>query len=35
VIRFKAGREVKCGEYLRDELKKLEKVKPEKPRDAA
>ena len=24
VIRFKAGREVKCGEYLKEELKKLE-----------
>ena len=35
VIRFKDAREVKCGDYLRDELKKLEKAKPEKPKDAA
>ena len=35
VIRFKDAREVKCGEYLRDELKKLEKEKPGKPKAAA
>jgi hypothetical protein len=35
VIRFKDSREVKCGEYLKEELKKLEKGKPEKPKDAA
>jgi tRNA C32,U32 (ribose-2'-O)-methylase TrmJ len=35
VIRFKNAREVKCGKYLIDELKKLEKDKPEKPKDAA
>jgi len=35
VIRFKDSREVKCGEYLKEELKKLEKDKPEKPKDAA
>jgi hypothetical protein len=29
VIRFKDSREVKCGDYLKDELKKLEKGKPE------
>ncbi len=26
-IRFKDGREVKCGEYLKEELKKLESAK--------
>ena len=31
VIRFKGGGEVKCGEYLKEELKKLEKDKPEQP----
>jgi len=35
VIRFKDAREVKCGEYLREELEKLEKDKPEKPKDPA
>ena len=35
VIRFKDSREVKCGEYLKEELKKLEKGKPEKPKNAA
>jgi hypothetical protein len=35
VIRFKGARDVKCGEYLREELKKLEKNKPENPKDAA
>jgi hypothetical protein len=35
VIRFKDAREVKCGEYLRTELKKLENHKPEKPKVAA
>jgi hypothetical protein len=29
VIRFKGAREVTCGEYLKEELKKLEKSKPE------
>ena len=29
VIRFKGPREVRCGEYLKEELKKLEKSKPE------
>ena len=28
VIRFKGAPEVKCGEYLKEELKKLEKDKP-------
>jgi|SoiMethySBSTD1v2_1073268.scaffolds.fasta_scaffold255987_2 tRNA C32,U32 (ribose-2'-O)-methylase TrmJ len=35
VIRIKGAREVKCGEYLKDELKKLEKDKPEKAKAAA
>lgn len=34
VIRFKDAREVKCGDYLKEELKKLEKDKPEKPKNA-
>ncbi len=29
-IRFKDGKETKCGEYLKVELKKLEKAPPEK-----
>ena len=29
LIRFKAAREVKCGDYLKEELKKLEKDKVE------
>jgi hypothetical protein len=33
VIRFKGGDEVKCGEYLKDRLKKLEADIPEKPKD--
>jgi len=33
--RIKGAREVKCGEYLKDELKKLEKDKPEKAKAAA
>jgi hypothetical protein len=35
VIRFKDAREVKCGDYLKEELKKVEKDKQEKPKDAA
>ena len=35
MIRFKDSREIKCGEYLKQELKKLEKEKPGKPKDAA
>lgn len=35
VIRFKDSREVKCGDYLKEELKRLEKDKPEKPKDVA
>jgi hypothetical protein len=35
MIRFKDAREVKCGDYLKEELKKLEKNKPEKSKDAA
>jgi len=35
VIRFKDAREVKCGDYLTAELKKMEKDKAEKPQDAA
>jgi hypothetical protein len=35
VIRFKDSHEVKCGDYLKEELKKLEKDKPEKSQDAA
>jgi len=35
VIRFKDSREVKCGDYLTAELKKMEKDKAEKPQDAA
>jgi len=35
VICIKGAREVKCGEYLKDELKKLEKDKPEKAKAAA
>jgi len=31
IIRFKAAREVKCSDYLREELKKLESAKLEKP----
>jgi len=34
VIRFKGAREVKCGEYLKEELKKLENANPDKPKDA-
>jgi len=30
VIRFKDAGEVKCGEYLKEQLKKLEKEKPER-----
>ena len=30
VIRFKDSREVKCGDYLKEQLKELEKDKPEK-----
>ena len=30
LIRFKGGREIKCGEYLKEELKKLEKTPKEK-----
>ena len=32
MIRFKDARDVKCADYLKDELKKLEK---DKPKDAA
>jgi len=32
MIRFKDSRDVKCADYLKDELKKLEK---DKPKDAA
>jgi len=35
VIRFKGAREVKCGDYLKEELKKMERDKSEKPKDAA
>ena len=35
VIRFKGASEVKCSEYLKKELKKLEKDKPEKSNEAA
>ena len=28
VIRFKDAHEINCGDYLRDELKKLEQTKP-------
>ena len=31
VIRFKDAREIKCGDYLTAELKKMEKDKAEKP----
>ena len=30
VIRFKDSREVKCGDYLKEQLKELKKDKPEK-----
>jgi hypothetical protein len=32
LIRFKGPREVKCSDYLKEELKKLETEKPEKPK---
>ena len=35
VIRFKGAREVKCGDYLKEQLKKLENNKPAKPKDGA
>ena len=35
VIRFKDSHEVKCGEYLKEELKKLENGKVEKSKAAA
>ncbi len=35
VIRFKGAPEVKCGDYLKEELKKLEKDKPEKLKGAS
>ena len=31
MIHFKNGKQVKCGEYLTEELKKLEAGTPEKP----
>jgi hypothetical protein len=34
VIRFKGAPEVKCGDYLKEELKKLEKDKPANLKDA-
>ena len=33
LIRFKGGREIKCGEYLKEELKNLEKTPKEKETD--